>query len=106
MVVCLNYLFLGRPRAAGFEDWVGRPLTRKQWMVVERFEHLAAAWFHVSPVGPEAMGRTAGKMESMNDVLNSSDRLLQLARLARTITLLGRRTMLQVPQLEDVSSLG
>ena len=56
VVVCLNYLFLGRPRTAGFEDWVGRPLTRKQWMVVERFEHLAAAWFHVSPVGPEAMG--------------------------------------------------
>ena len=74
VVVCLNYLFLGRPRAAGFEDWVGRPLTRKQWMVVERFEHLAAAWFHVSPVGPEAMGRTAGKMESMNDMLNSLER--------------------------------
>jgi len=74
VVVRLKYLFLGRPRAAGFEDWVGRPLTRKQWMVVERFEHLAAAWFHVSPVGPEAMGRTAGKMESMNDVLNSLER--------------------------------
>jgi len=38
---------------------------------VRRFEHLAAAWFHVSPVKPEAMGRTAGKVESMNDVLDS-----------------------------------
>ena len=71
VVVCLNYLFLGRPRTAGGEVWIGRPLTQKQWLVVRRFEHLAAAWFHVSPLGPEAMGRTAGKVESMNDVLDS-----------------------------------
>ena len=61
VVVCLNYLFLGRPRTAGGEVWIGRPLTQKQWLVVRRLEHLAAAWFHVSPVGPEAMGRTGRK---------------------------------------------
>ena len=49
LVVCLNYLFLGRPRSAGYENWVGRSLTRKQWDTVKRLEHLSAAWFHVSP---------------------------------------------------------
>ena len=34
VVVCLNYLFLGRPRTAGEEVWIGRPLTQKQWLVV------------------------------------------------------------------------
>ena len=71
VVVCLNYLYLGRPRTAGMEVWLSKPLTTKQWSVVRRWEHLAAAWFHVSPVGPEEMGRTAGKVETMNDVLDS-----------------------------------
>ena len=71
LVVCLNYLFLGRPRSAGYENWVGRPLTRKQWDTVQRLEHLSAAWFHVSPVDAEQMGRTAGKIETMNDILES-----------------------------------
>ena len=71
VVMCLNYLYLGRPRSAGCDVWLGKPLTYKQWCVVWRFEHSAAAWFHVSPVGPEEMGRTAGKVETMNDMLDS-----------------------------------
>ena len=71
VVICLNYLYLGRPRSAGREVWLGKALTTKKWMVVRRLEHLAAAWFHVSPVGPEQMGRTAGKVETMNDMLDS-----------------------------------
>ena len=71
VVICLNYLFLGRPRTAGFDVWLSKPLASKQWDAVRRWEHLASAWFHVSPVGPEEMGRTAGKVETMHDVLDS-----------------------------------
>ena len=71
VVICLNYLYLGRPRSAGLDVWLGKALTSKQWAAIGRLEHLAAAWFHVSPVGPEEMGRTAEKVETMNSMLDS-----------------------------------
>ena len=70
LTICLNYLFLGRPRSADNEIWVGKPLTGKQWDAVRRMEHLGAAWLDVSPIGPEEMGRTASKVESLSQMLD------------------------------------
>ena len=70
LTICLNYLFLGRPRSADNDIWVGKPLTGKQWDAVRRMEHLGAAWLDVSPIGPEEMCRTASKVESLSQMLD------------------------------------
>lgn len=38
---------------------------------MRRLEHLCQAWFEVSPVGPEEMGRAAAKVETLTQALSS-----------------------------------
>ena len=45
----------------------GTPLTAEQWAGVRRFEHLLSAWISVSPIDAVAMGRTAAKVETLEE---------------------------------------
>lgn len=67
LIILLNFLHYRRPRSVkGFS--FRRQLTGRQWEVVRRFEYFAEAWL-VSRVGPEEMGRTAGKVESLEKLI-------------------------------------
>ena len=68
-IIVLNFLFLGRPHKASTDMGVGKRLSREQWEVVRRLEHFQRAWIDVSPCGPEEMGRTAAKVESLEETL-------------------------------------
>ena len=69
LVIVLNYLYLGRPTRADATLGMRTKLSQKQWEVVHRFESFLQAWNTILPVTPEVMGRTAGKVESLEDVL-------------------------------------
>ncbi len=64
VIVVLNFLHFNKPRSA-----VGllqhRNLNREQWAAVKRMGEFVLAWTEVSPIGPEEMGRTAAKVESL-----------------------------------------
>lgn len=51
-----------------------RPLSKSQWDGVRRIEFLLKAWIEVSPVDAETMGRTAGKIESLEDSLRALEK--------------------------------
>lgn len=69
LVIVLNYLHLGRPRSCAPELKLNRPLSKKQWRGVQRLERMMEAWIFVSPIDAEAMGRTAAKVESLEEDL-------------------------------------
>lgn len=81
-VVCVfNYLHLGKPRSfEGFTTSKSRP-NRMQWEVISRLEGFLRSWLEVSLVGPQEMGRTAGKVESLEYTLRQLEaRAQQLAK--------------------------
>eukprot|EP00438_Fugacium_kawagutii_P003415 Skav211329 [mRNA] locus=scaffold3120:27024:31484:+ [translate_table: standard] len=65
IVLCLNYLHLGRPARCPRHLQAGKPLNRSQWRVVKRLGSYLDAWIECDEVGPVAMGRTASKVESL-----------------------------------------
>ena len=71
VVIVLNFLHLGRPHDASGLAQVGRKLNRRQWKAVQHFEQLLQAWTTHEPVTPSVMGRTAGKVESLEAILRS-----------------------------------
>ena len=74
IVLVLNYLHLRRPRCCMEELRMRRPLSKSQWDGVRRIEFLLKAWIEVSPVDAETMGRTAGKIESLEDSLRALEK--------------------------------
>ena len=68
VVIVLNYLYFNRPRdAKGLLSHRG--LNRRQWEAIDRFKLFLEAWIKVSPTGPEEMGRSAGKFETLEHTL-------------------------------------
>eukprot|EP00438_Fugacium_kawagutii_P022352 Skav233118 [mRNA] locus=scaffold1342:395006:405928:- [translate_table: standard] len=68
VVMVLNYLHLGRPSDGG-KIAVRRKLSKVQWEAVRRFEEFLRSWDSVSPITPEVMGRTASKVESLEEMI-------------------------------------
>lgn len=69
LVIVLNYLHFGRPRTAFQGMELGAKLSGLQWRAVRRMEKYLDAWIDCSDVGPEEMGRTAPKVEGIENVL-------------------------------------
>ena len=97
-VILLNYLDLGRPRRAPVSCTSAQSPTAAQWEVVSRLECFLDAWFELGVLSAEDMGRTAGKVEDLEKVLQklstlastwhegvgSASRNLELGRLRGT----------------------
>ena len=74
-VIALNYLYSNRPKTC---DWdISRQLSKRQWGAIGRLENLMEAWISAPPVTPEVMGRTAGKVESLEEALSRLQRLAE-----------------------------
>eukprot|EP00435_Cladocopium_sp_Y103_P073431 s469_g43.t1 len=81
VVIVLNYLHLNRPRTTEGVLGGGGRLTRGQWDAVRRMELFVQGWVEVSPITPEVMGRTAGKAESIEAMLQKlEDQAFSLAK--------------------------
>ena len=65
LIVVLNWLQLGCPRRPPRTYSARQPLNHVQSEVVSRFEKIFAAWSISSPVTAADMGRSAGKVETM-----------------------------------------
>ena len=70
LVLILNYLHFRRPRSVVGLFAPQQRLTGRQWEVVRHWEFLSDAWF-VSQIGPEEMGRTASKVETLEERLSA-----------------------------------
>lgn len=76
IILIFNFLFAGP--AAELRSSVpglGTPLNYKQWAVVKRLTPLMDQWNEESAVGPAEMGRTAAKIESVEQVIEELSRL-------------------------------
>lgn len=73
-VIVLNFLHHNRPRSVEKLLKRGQRLRRKQWEIVRIIERQAAAWFEVSPIGAEEMGRAAQKVEGLEGILSKLER--------------------------------
>lgn len=71
LLVVLNFLHSNRARAVPKTLRAGTRLTKRQWEVVRRLEHLMKGWLEVSQIGPAEMGRTAAKIETLDSMLCS-----------------------------------
>ena len=69
-VLLLNWLHLRRPSTCPAEITIGAGLNKLQWRVVRNLERLMVAWSTMDAVDSTAMGRTAAKIEEMEDVLS------------------------------------
>ena len=76
-IICLNYLHLGRPSNCPANLKAGNRLSKSQWSIVRRLEVFLDDWISCEKVGPSAMGRTAPKVESLEEML---EKLSQVAR--------------------------
>lgn len=73
IVIVLNYLHFNKPRdAKGLLTRKG--LNRRQWEAIDRFKLFLKSWIEVSPTGPEEMGRSAGKFESLELILSELEK--------------------------------
>ena len=103
-IIVMNFLFLGRPHRASSDMGVGRRLSREQWAAVKRLEHLQRAWINVSPCGPEEMGRTAAKVESLEETL--ADLELQAVSLSQNSSKYFAASELSLNTSDDREALG
>ena len=69
VVITFNFLVLGRPSRPPASLRVGASLSSQQWEIIRRLEHFLEAWIFAEDVGPEAMGRTAPKVEGIEKTL-------------------------------------
>eukprot|EP00438_Fugacium_kawagutii_P003517 Skav224779 [mRNA] locus=scaffold4598:69178:73705:- [translate_table: standard] len=81
----LNYLHLGKPRSPPPSICGRKPLTSRQWEVVQRFLRLEEAWNLHPCISNDMMGRVAAKQERQEDVL------LELQRFVSPIVREGKR---------------
>ena len=79
-ICVLNFLHLGRPAVCPPCLNVGQQLSSMQWGVVRRLELLVDDWVNVANIGPEEMGRTAPKIESIEESISRLSRLAQELR--------------------------
>eukprot|EP00438_Fugacium_kawagutii_P021002 Skav228367 [mRNA] locus=scaffold1981:191093:195553:+ [translate_table: standard] len=70
VVLVLNWLHLRRPGTAPQSIVLGQRLNRLQWRVVRQMEGLMEACKVTSPISANDMGRTAGKIEQLEDALS------------------------------------
>ena len=78
--ICVfNFLHLGRPARCQPGLNVGNRLSSMQWGVVRRLEFLVDDWIKFAIVGPEEMGRSAPKIESIEESI------LRLSKLAHEL---------------------
>ena len=68
-ICLLNFLDLGRPSRALPSCLCGGPLAEKQWEAVKRFECFLDAWFELGVLNATDMGRTASKIEDLENAL-------------------------------------
>lgn len=81
VVIVLNYLHLNRSKTAANLGLANQRRGKRQWEAVRRFEKFLKAWVEVSLVTPELMGRTAGKVESLENRLSElRERTISLAK--------------------------
>ncbi len=71
VILILNYLSGLRKPWREVCPPLGTPLNRQQWAVIKQFTPLIDEWNAEGPVGPSEMGRTAAKVESVEEVLKS-----------------------------------
>ena len=71
IILVLTWLHLNRPSVAPACLHLRAKLDKKQWAIVHRFERQLTAVAETDAVGPEAMGRTAAKVESLDSLLET-----------------------------------
>ena len=76
VVLVLNSLRFQKRRPSQVTPGIGSKLNKAQWSVVQRLAAHVDVWNSEGPVGPAEMGRSAAKMESVEEVLSN---LLQFA---------------------------
>ena len=82
VVIAFNFLVLGRPSSPPASLCAGVPLSKQQWEIIRRLEHFLEAWIGAEVVGPEAMGRTAPKVEGIEKTLQKLSSFAQQCTLA------------------------
>ena len=69
IVLVLNYLHLGQPSVAPSCLRLGNRLSAMQWRAVELLKRFLDAWVIAEVVDPVSMGRSASKVESIEEAL-------------------------------------
>ena len=69
VVLVLNWLYLRRPKTCPAEICLGARLNRLQWRVVRNLERLLEAWNSTAVIDASCMGRSASKIENMEEVV-------------------------------------
>ena len=69
VVALLNWLHMNRPTRAPAALALGSRLSKKQWRVVEHFERLMADVAESGDIDAAAMGRSAAKVEGLDEIL-------------------------------------
>jgi hypothetical protein len=67
VVLLLNWLYLGQPGKVPSTYKLDAPLSGPQLAVVKRLERLMGEWKTAPPITAAAMGRAAGKVESLEE---------------------------------------
>lgn len=81
LIVVLNSLKYQEGKCSGFFPGFETKLNREQWQMVAQIAPHVDAWNGEPPIGPDAMGRSAAKVESVEQVLS---RLLEYAKAAHS----------------------
>ena len=71
MVIVLSWLHLGQPTHVPSDFCAASHLTGEQKAVVNRLSKLSADWIGAQPVAAADMGRTAGKVETLEDMMKA-----------------------------------
>ena len=71
MVLVLNWLALRQPVAVPSDYSAAAPLNSTQWQIVTRLRRLVGEWTEQGPITSQDMGRAAGKMENVKDMLDA-----------------------------------
>ncbi|CAE7757287.1 unnamed protein product, partial [Symbiodinium sp. KB8] len=79
-VIVLDFIELGLPSRAPDACLPGGWLHTCQKEQVERLEKYLDAWFELGVLGPEDMGRTAGKVEDLEAALSELAKFVSVAR--------------------------
>lgn len=69
VVLVLNWLYLRRPKTCPAEICLGARLNKLQWRVVRNLERLLEAWNSSDVIDASSMGRSASKIENMEEVV-------------------------------------
>lgn len=70
MVLILNWIHMGQPAIWPRKFSIFSSLTPSQLVLVTRLKHLAGEWLKFKDITAESMGRTAGKVESLEALVH------------------------------------